>query len=658
VKITQVKKKHLTYILLFVLAVAIFTVFSNSLTNEFTNWDDDVYITQNPHITDLSISGIKNIFSVYVSCHYHPITLLSLAIDYHFWGLTPKGFLLNNILLHIINSLLFYLFLTKIFKNQLWAFLATILFAVHPFRIESVVWMSERKDVLFAFFYLVALNTYWKFLQTKQLKWLFYVFLLFILSLLSKALAVSLPLILLSLDYYSDRTDFKKILIEKIPFLGIALVFGLIAIDAQSTATQHDIRLIDHFFLATYAVSFYFVKFFAPLYQSAIIPFPDGLGDVLPAKYYLSFFSFLLILGLLFINKNHKKILFLSFSIFLIPLSVILIKFPIGPAFLGERYTYIPYMGLSILLTYVIFNLYEKSTHIKRKLLLIITISFILFLTFSTINRNKIWQNNLSLFTDVVKKDTHVPIAHINLGNIFFEKGIYNKAISHYSDAIIQTDYVFEAYLGRGLSYYYTNLYTDAINDLSIILTHDSTNAKALLYIGLSETQTNQWHNALGTFNKLLNIDSNNIQALNYRGGILLNMGAYVKAISTFDKILKIDNKNALAYFNKGLAYEKQNLFDLALNNYTLSIEADSLFIEAYNSRAVLRGRVFNDLQGALEDINKILNINPLNQSALTNKAHIYLSTGDTLNACLIWQGLINRGEMAYQQIFNLYCNR
>lgn len=630
--------KYRTYFFALGLTVAVFIVFSNSLGNDFTNWDDDDYVTRNGYIKDLSLSGLKNIFTVYVSSHYHPLTLLSLACDYHIWGYNPGGYIWSNILLHILSSIVLMLLLYKLTHNLVASFLLSLLFAIHPMRVESVVWISERKDVLYVFFYLLALWCYQQFCvgENKKKNYLL-TLLFFFVSLLAKASAVTLPLMLLLFDYFNKRRfNIKTAIFEKIPFFILSLIFGLVAIDAQSMESPNIYPFYVHVFLATYALSFYLFKFLAPFYQSAIIPFPEIAAGILPLKYYLSILIIPLLIFIPVYYKKYQRVVVFGILFFMIPLWPILIKFPIGPAFLAERYTYVPHIGLAFITAYF-YAAYTRKRNLKhdfKNKFFIVLLLFFVFFAIKTVHRNKVWVNNFTLFSDVVAKNHKVPVAHLNLGNIEFERGHYSNAIPHYTNAInISTNFK-RAYLARGLSYYYKTNFERAIEDFSKVLDIDKENTLVMEKRAQSYLNINEPYKAKKDYSWLMEREPQNSSLYNKRGIAYMDMNNNTMALADFNKALALDSTYAVAHFNKALLYEKNEEIEKALLHYTKAVDLAPDMYQAYNARGVLRGQYYEDYEGGYEDFKKALSVNPQMHEALGNMVFINTLLADTAEAC------------------------
>src|SRR6266571_3392951 len=267
---------------LFLAVTLVLTVlsFSPSLDNGFTNWDDPGYVLENYSIRDLSQKNVANVFTSYLQGNYHPLTVLSYAVEYKFFQLDPKIYHITNLLLHVLNTT-FVFWLIRLLTGRLeTAAITAVLFGIHPLHVESVAWISERKDVLFSLFYLGSLISYVLSLTKVQdrVRYLIMSLVLFILSLLSKGVAVTLPLVLLLIDYYFKRTFTKKIFIEKIPFFLLSIGFGVIAILAQKSEgaiqTMTTYPFYDRLLIASYGIVTYLFKIFVPQQLSAFYPYP------------------------------------------------------------------------------------------------------------------------------------------------------------------------------------------------------------------------------------------------------------------------------------------------------------------------------------------------------------------------------------------------
>jgi len=336
-----------------VCAVVIITAiaFIPSLSNGFVDWDDPHYVTGNDAIRDLSLRNLGKIFtSSFIGC-YCPLAISSYAVEYHFAGLNPFVYHLDNYLMHLMATALVFCFIYLLSRKTDIAFLSALLFGIHPLHVESVAWVAERKDLLCAIFYLLALITYLVYLKKKKAQYYYLVFLCMMLSLFSKPMAVTLPLIFMLLDYFNDRKIDKRSVLEKIPFFAVALIFGIGNLYFQAkfgaTGLTEGLSFRVYFFLK--AIVFYLGKIFAPLNLSAMYPYyhvtPERFSEV---KYYIMILLFLF--AVVFLSRKYSKKVIFGSAFFIITILPVLKIVPAGEVFVADRYMYLPSIGIFFIL--------------------------------------------------------------------------------------------------------------------------------------------------------------------------------------------------------------------------------------------------------------------------------------------------------------------
>lgn len=232
-KEVQPQSKNYNYGLI-ALAVFTFFLFLKVRTCDFlAGWDDDGYVVDNPVIQQLSWENLKKIFSSFYLGNYQPLSVLSYAIDFSLFKLKPAAYHITNLLFHIVNIFLVFNLFKKLQMSNVVCYTVAILFAIHPTRVESVAWIAERKDVMYAMFYLLSILYYLKFREEKNVKMYVASLALFLCSALSKSMAITLPVVLILMDVFLDRKFDLKKTFNKIPFFALSLAFGLLALYSQ-----------------------------------------------------------------------------------------------------------------------------------------------------------------------------------------------------------------------------------------------------------------------------------------------------------------------------------------------------------------------------------------------------------------------------------------
>lgn len=480
------------YILLILLLT--FVVYSSSIFNGFLIWDDDLNVYQNPVINSLNFANIKQYFSTFYIGMYQPLTTLSYALNFKITGMDPAGFHAGNLLLHLLNTLLVFFFIKGISKKTSAALITALLFGIHPMFVESVAWVSERKDVLYTFFFLLSLIFYVEYSRkNKGLLFLFLSFLMFVCSVLSKSTAILLPLIILLTDWFLKRKFNWKQLSEKIPFLIISLLMAGVTLYSQYSAEFHDFtayqyNLFDRIFLVAYSLSFYLLMFFIPINLSCIHPYPYKTGLFLPFEYYLTFIVLIILIIALyrFIKTRQseiKQLLIFGVSFFLIMLLLFIQIMPVpGFSVTAERYTYMPYIGLFFIFSMIITNFFEKFESQKNRnkyaLYLVISI-FIVFFSVTTFNRNKVWNSNFSLFSDAINKQPEAAMPYNNRGLAYSQTGNLEQAILDFNKAIeLKPDFATYHY-NRANAYLAGQNYRMAIEDYTYVIRLNPRRAEA-----------------------------------------------------------------------------------------------------------------------------------------------------------------------------------
>lgn len=539
------------------------------LKNGFTNWDDEFYVNNNMLLRGPDWKGI---FSQPVVGNYHPLTVITLAFNYAVSELDPFSYLLVNYLLHLINTILVFYFIWNISgKNKFIAAFVAIIFGIHPMHVESVAWVSERKDVLYTMFFLLSLLQYWKFLLTDKRSHFWICFLFFVLSLLSKPAAIILPLVLLLLDYWKGRSITTKTVAEKIPFLILSIALGIATIKIQSPTAMAGLTvfsLTDRVFFACYVLMIYFFRFFVPYPLSAFHPFPAS-GELGWPVLISPLFVVALVFVLWYFRKN--KILVFGFLFYIINLLLVLQVISIGLTIVSERYTYVPYIGLA----FMIGTMVSRIKMLSPKLLWAVAGVYIVLFGIITFQRVEVWKNSDTLWTDVIKTYPEAPYPRTNRANYI------SKIAEIQKDTRIKD-----------------SLFKMALEDCNIALSVK--------------------HNLAAGYEK--------------RGLIYVDLGMMNEALSDADSLVKYDPGNKIGYDIRGTVYYNRKEPEKSLENYNKCIQINPNDHRSYSNRGAIYMNFYQQYPQALVELNKAISIKPLG-NYLMNRSYCYYKMGDIAKA-------------------------
>jgi hypothetical protein len=450
----MVSEKGTIVIMLLVIALLTSVALYPSLSGGLLSFDDDRYVTRNPLIRDFTWEGIERIFlTTRHTVIYIPLVFVSYTVEYHYFDLQPFFYHLTNLVVHLLNCLLVFWFIYMLGRNTAVAFITALLFGVHPLRVESVAWITERKDVLYGFFSLCALVCYTYYLRNRSRWYYALIILLFVLALLSKPAALILPFTLLLCDYFQGGRISKKDFREKVPLLCIAFVFLMIGMFIAHAPLREEpaYTCIDHFFIANYALLFYIYKSVLPVHLSCLYPLPLKSGNVLPLVYLIS----PLIMGTLavlvvFSMRFTRKIVFGSLF-FLITAFLSLQLFPTGTALVADRFSYLPSIGLSFIIAELALWIYRKGGRGSGMVVIAALITMVVVLSVLTWKRCGVWNNNLALWQDAISKnpDSYIPLAYVNRGVAYVDIGADERAIADFDRALM----IYYKRSGRNESY-------------------------------------------------------------------------------------------------------------------------------------------------------------------------------------------------------------
>lgn len=606
---TAARNINTVYFIAFIIALLTFIVYLPALQNGFVNWDDDVYVYKNSNIQSLDLGFLRWVSSAVVSANWHPLTLLSYATDYAIWGLNPVGYHLSNIILHALNTFLVFVLTYKLisfgkFPAVFASAIAAILFGLHPLHVESVAWVSERKDVLCALFFLLTIISYIGYISDASKRLFYYSMSLvfFILSLTSKPMAVSLPFVLLLIDCYPfDRLKTfgaKRLIAEKIPFLLLSFLSSIITIWAQNEGgalkTLEKLPLLDRIFVAGRAYIFYLEKMFLPLDLAPLYPYP--IKNIFSSPEYLASLIALIIITIVAILSFRKSRLLLAVWLYyIITLMPVIGIVQVGGQAAADRYMYIPSIGPFLACGVFVGLIYQRSSNKLRASIISVLLLATGLLVSITINQIKIWLDPVTLWSHEIRLfPDRASVAYNSRGIVYSDKKNIDLALKDFNKAIAINPQYQGAYNNRGLIYRSIGKYTQAIDD----------------------------------FNKA--IDINLEQAITYynRGGTYISLGSYTQAINDFNRAIEIDSQYVNAYHRRGYAYNQLGMYTEALIDIDLSIELNPQDAKIWQTRGIIHANSGN-YQNAIIDLLKAMELDPQYAEAYYNMGLIYQRLND-----------------------------
>ncbi len=648
--------RHQSAIYITVIIIWTFIIYSNSLIGEFV-FDDESLVQNNSSITTLSnipkfFSGEEGFHKV-IGRYYRPIVSTSYTIDYWLWGLKPIGFKITNILIHIINCILLYFLLLKIFKEEFrqkkfFAFLATLIFATHTIHTEAVTWISGRTDSLVTIFFFASLLFYLKYSEDHKIINIVLSLFIYFIGLITKEMIITLPLVIFLYDAIFKKSD-KKSLTSNIKiyilFILVTLIFLLVRYLIFLNVPEREKYLyfygIDNTtVIATMlkTIPVYIKLLFAPVnllyHYNGVLPDSKSLLEPPVISSILIILGFFITAILLY--KKHSSISFciLFFFISLLPVMNIIPTMNL----MAERFLYLPSFSLSLLIMYLLIKSSDKKFYkIFAIFILIISILF----SYLTYKRNFDWKNNNTLYSTGEGIDGTVLL--VNSGNIYANKQNFDEAAKRYIRALEIRDNNVLAHHNLGLIYLIRNQLDSAEYRFKKGISVDSLAPDGYFQLGNLYISKGRTKEAIEMFEKLQTIfpdymgskqiledlkagkpttpilpgkPNELIENLDKEAYNLFQEGKYEESIKILQKLIEINPAGRTgSYCNIGLNYFTMKKYDLALENYLKALEYDNKNLTALAGI----GDIYlakQDIKNAKKYFNKILEYEPDNEYA------------------------------------------
>jgi len=634
------------FLICILLSMAVIVVFWQVQDFKFIYYDDGEYVTDKLYFHSASINKetIVWAFTNIEAGFWHPLTWLSLILDYRLFGNNTGGYHWTNVIFHLLNTLLLYLLLRHM-TGAYWksAFVAA-LFALHPLHVESVAWVSQRKDVLSTFLGLLSLVAYLFYVKNPHIWRYLMVVCSLLLALMAKPMVVTLPFLMLLLDYWplgrmqlspaneiesslhqTNRPSIIRkhtilwLIVEKIPLIALSILASILVIFTErhvgALSTLADIPVISRIANAIISYGKYIEMMFWPEHLAILYPHPVSIG------WQQAGLSLLLIILTSFLALRGIRrcpyfiVGWLWYLGTLIPVIGII---QVGPHAMADRYTYIPLIGLFIIIVWGVTELAIKCRY-GRVFLSVLSLAILVALAGATFFQLQYWRNSILLFEHAIRVTERNYIAHGNLGAALTVQGQYDRAISNFRKAIEINPGIsdFHNNLGAALTYkgkyveaipyylqaiklspgkckYYNNLgnafleigeSTRAVENYRMAIKLSPGNADFHDSLGLAYINQNKMTEAITEFQKALAIQPRHVKALKHLAVVMLVQDRNDEAIVHLTKALAVDQTDPEIYNNIGIALVKKNLLREALVNFQNAIALKPEYIEAINNK-------------------------------------------------------------------------
>ncbi|GFE62149.1 tetratricopeptide repeat protein [Geobacter sp. AOG2] len=531
----------------------------------FLNYDDDAYVTDNPHVASgITGTSIAWAFTSVDAANWHPVTWLSHMADVELYGMNPRGHHLTNVIIHAISTLLVLLLLLRS-TGALWpsAFVA-VLFALHPLHVESVAWVAERKDVLSAFFWFLTLLIYGEFAAKRKLGLYFLALFTFILGLMSKPMLVTLPVVMLLLDFWPLNRLHREgepglrllsgrvlaLVKEKIPFFICSFLSAAVTIYAQSkggavkglTEVPFQLRIEN----VPIAYVTYIGKIFWPHNLAMLYPLPQSI----PLWHVISSLFFLLLVsGVTIRAARTYPYLAVGWFWFLVTLVPVIGLVQVGLQAMADRYMYIPLTGIGIMVAWGVRESTKSLPH-REGVLALLAATVIIASAAVTFHQIGFWRDSITLYRHTLQVTTDNYIIHDNLGLSLERAGNLDAAIREYEEALRINPFYQRSLANLGLALARKGNLDAAIGKYQEALQINPNYNVVHNNLGLALARKGNLDAAIGEYHEALRINPDYVEAHNNLGVALARKGDLDAAIGEFREALRTSPDNMEAYKN------------------------------------------------------------------------------------------------------------
>lgn len=593
---TSVPARWVIPAICFCLAAIVWVVFGQTLGHDFVNYDDQIYVYLEPQVTKgLSFQGIVWAMTHIHTEIWHPLTTISHMLDCQMYGVQPAGHHFTNVLLHTIAVLLLFVFLRRM-TGALWrsAFVAA-LFAIHPLRAESVAWVSERKDVLSAVFFMLTLGAYERYVRNPTVVRYLATSILFALGLVSKPMLVTLPFVLLLLDYWPfgriiDLVTLRRVALEKIPLVILAAGSCLPLLFVQKGATT-PIENLPFLSRLANASPNYLIYIWHMIWPARLTPFYFHAEDPLPLWEPI---AGIILLGVItpaaFIYRRRMPYVLTGWLWYVGMLAPVVGVVQVSAQARADRYTYLPQIGLCLLLAWGACDLLARYRHHAFVLSAsaIIALGALMPVAYKQVSY---WRNGESLWTHALAVNHDDGLAEFSLGDFLLSHDRLTEAKPHLEKAVHMLPRFAPAYFELALALGIEGKVEPAIDEYRKVLSLGSDTVAVRYNLANALLQEGEVQEAIAQYQAALRIRPDYADAETNLANALLQNGQTDEAIAHYESALKLQPEKAIAHYNLAVAFHRQNRLTEAIAHYRKALALDPGYPDVhYNlGRALLQ---------------------------------------------------------------------
>jgi len=625
---TDVEKTDTVFLVLLCMTLAIITlsVYMQVGSHQFISFDDYQYVRDNPHVSGgLTGENILWALTSVEASNWHPVTWVSHMTDVQLYGLDPRYHHITNVVIHTATSILLLLLLLRCTGSPWQSSFVAALFALHPLHVESVAWVAERKDVLSAFFGILTLFFYSGYVaKQKPGRYLLALF-CFLLGLMSKPMLVTLPAIMLLMDYWplaryrqdgegqparQLRGKMLSLLKEKIPFFALTIPSVVLTIYAQhqggSVAGLKEIPLLLRTGNALIAYVKYLGKILWPSNLAIFYPLPPAV----PVWEVIGSLLILVLLSACAIRAGRRyPYLVLGWSWFLITLLPVIGLIQVGGQSMADRYTYLPAIGVFIMAAWGVPDLARRLRYRKGILALLATMVIIASAA-TTWKQLGYWQDGISLYRHALLVNSNNHLANFNLAVDLTEKGDLDGAIEAYRASLDGNTFISEAHNNLGFVLAKKGDWDAAIKEYQLSLWMNPKDTRSLLNLGDAFAQKGDLKEAIKEYRQVLVLTPDNTDAYINLGNALTRNGELDAAIETYRTVLRIIPANTDVHNNLGAALARKGDLDAAIGEYQVALRINPANSDAHTNMGITLTEK-GSLDAAILEFQQVLRINP-----------------------------------------------